>query len=68
MIFTWDENKNRTNIKKHGIPFNIALRVFQDSNRVESYDDLHDEYEDRYKIIGMVGKIITVIVTYREND
>ena len=31
--FVWDEDKNRKNIKKHGISFEIASRVFEDDLR-----------------------------------
>ena len=27
--FVWDEDKNNLNIRKHGIPFTIAARVFE---------------------------------------
>ena len=68
MRFTWDENKNKANIKKHGIPFKTAIRVFDDINRVERYDEYHSDEEDRYQVIGMVGNVITVIVTYHSDD
>jgi uncharacterized protein len=30
MRFEWDENKNRENRKKHGVSFEIAMKVFDD--------------------------------------
>ena len=33
--FVWDEDKNRKNIKKHGISFSIAAKVFDDALRLE---------------------------------
>lgn len=30
MLFEWDEAKNRINIKKHGISFELASKVFLD--------------------------------------
>ena len=38
MQFEWDEEKNRKNIKKHGISFELAAKVFLDENRIENYD------------------------------
>ena len=33
--FVWDEDKNRINIKKHGIDFKTAALVFKDDLRLE---------------------------------
>ncbi len=41
MIIEWDESKEKTNIKKHGIDFETASRVFNDSFRIELYDKKH---------------------------
>ncbi len=30
MDFEWDENKNKSNVEKHGIDFNQAKEVFND--------------------------------------
>jgi len=68
MSFEWDDNKEKQNIKKHGINFEIASRVFLDPNRVELYDEIHSIYEDRYHIIGMVHDILTVVYTQREES
>lgn len=67
MKFAWDENKNKINIKKHGISFMKAAYVFKDPNYVEIYDEIHSIYEDRYKVIGLIDQLLCVIVTYREN-
>lgn len=29
MEFAWDETKNQTNIRKHGIGFDTAKRIFE---------------------------------------
>ena len=36
MEFEWDENKNKSNREKHGIDFNDAKEVFNDSHRTNS--------------------------------
>lgn len=46
MKFEWDEEKNRINRTKHGVSFEVAARVFADPNRLESYDQCHNEDED----------------------
>ena len=65
--FIWDSEKAKINKKKHGISFEIAARVFLDENNIDDYDEFHSDEEDRIKIIGKVGKILTVIYTER-ND
>lgn len=39
MVFEYDEAKNQANIKKHGISFRSAARVFFDYDRIEMYDE-----------------------------
>ena len=67
MTFEWDDNKEQINIKKHGMDFETASRVFDDDNRIEIYDDLHSDYEDRYITIGMIDEITCIaMVVYTE--
>lgn len=61
----WDDSKNETNSKKHGISFFVAAYVFADENRVELYDSIHSTYEDRYAVIGHVGELLYVAYTER---
>ena len=67
MIFEWDEEKNASNIKKHGVDFRNAVRVFNDLDRIEFYDAGHSDEEDRYNTIGMVDDILYVVYTERKN-
>ena len=70
MKFTWDENKERLNISKHGIDFSTAALVFGDENRIVKYDEYHSIYEDRYITIGSInGMLMVLMVVYTEyND
>lgn len=52
MTFEYDDNKNKINIKKHGISFKSAARIFFDYDRIEYYDEEHSYDEDRYNTIG----------------
>lgn len=65
MNFEWDPLKNKLNIRKHGLSFEVAARVFGDANRVELYDYKHSAREDRYLTIGLVNDIIAVVYTER---
>lgn len=66
MEFEWDEQKEKINIKKHHISFNIAKKVFNDINRIEIYDMQHSVEEDRYNTIGMVEDVLFVVYTERK--
>lgn len=58
MKFVWDDEKNKTNIAKHGISFETASKVFEDPNYIELYDSEHSADEDRYIAIGYVKKVL----------
>ncbi|MBK6623130.1 MAG: BrnT family toxin [Saprospirales bacterium] len=67
MKFEWDENKNKKNIKKHGIDFNDAKEVFKDEKRVVSKDDRKDYGELRWLAVGaIIGSILAVVFTIRD--
>lgn len=67
MEFEWDSEKNKANIKKHGISFEVASLVFKDPYRIDLYDFEHSLDEDRYITIGKVGEVLFVISVAREN-
>jgi uncharacterized DUF497 family protein len=62
--FEWDENKNQTNIKKHGVSFNEAMTVFSDNNAVVIVDIEHSEQEDRFIILGLSQKLRLLVVCH----
>lgn len=67
MQFEWDENKNKLNIKNHGIDFQAASTVFLDENRVEIPDTLHSQFEERFVVLGlMAGTPVVLFVVYTE--
>ena len=60
--FTWDAEKARSNLKKHGVTFLEALEVLFDPNyRAE---DAGVEGEQRYGVIGYSdkGRLLYVVV------
>lgn len=68
MRYTWDDEKNRSNIKRRKIAFKDASRIFEGPT-VERIDDRFDYGEIRVYAIGLVnGFEITVIYTDRDND
>ncbi|MBR3083270.1 MAG: BrnT family toxin [Oscillospiraceae bacterium] len=64
-LVEWDDNKNRVNIRKHGISFATAALVFADEERIEYYDRLHSQNEDRYVVPGCVQGVLYVVYTMR---
>ncbi len=47
MKFEWDREKEKTNIKKHGVTFEQASFVFADLYALNKYNEEHSEDEDR---------------------
>lgn len=68
MRYSWDETKNRSNIRRRHIAFEDAVRIFEGAT-VERVDDRFDYGEVRVYAIGLVnGLEITVIYTDRHED
>ena len=67
MEFEWDERKAATNLVKHGVDFDVAIRVFGDPFRVTILSTARDYGEVRELTIGMVDgvEILTVVHTDR---
>ena len=67
--FEWDEQKNKQNIRKHRVSFEIAQNAFLDPNRLIYEDVTHStKAEPRYYCIGLVSsKICTVRFTFRNH-
>ena len=69
MKLEWDENKAAVNLSKHGISFDEAKTVFDDSLYVDFYDPDHSYDEHRYIIVGESkrGRLLIVLYTERDN-
>ena len=70
MHFTWDEDKAKANLKKHGIAFAEAQTVFDDCHALRIFDPDHSEREDRFLLLGLsaVLRMLVVCHCYKEND
>lgn len=60
MRFEWDENKRTANLRKHGLDFIDAWKIFQ-SPTATRFDDRFDD-EDRWVTIGALDNRIVVLV------
>jgi uncharacterized DUF497 family protein len=68
MRYSWDEEKNRRNLKLHGLAFEDAARIFEGPT-VERVDGRFDYGEERVYAIGLVnGLEITVIYTGEDDE
>ena len=70
MNVTWDEAKNLSNQKKHGVSFEEAETVFYDDDSVLFDDPDHSVGEERFLIIGVTDteKLCIVSHCYRYED
>ncbi len=65
--FEWDDEKEAINFKKHGIHFKTAAKVFLDPFKMIREDEEHAE-EQRYDILGRVGKVLFVVCAFNEGN
>jgi len=68
--FEWDEEKNRENVRRHGVSFQEAQSVFLDENAVRYFDPDHSDGEDRFIMLGMSFRLRVLVVChcFRKND
>ncbi len=64
ILFTWDENKNKSNKTKHKVSFEEAKSVFLDDNALLFFDEDHSENEERYILLGMSSYLHVLIVCH----
>ncbi len=64
--FEWDGRKAASNLRAHGVSFEMARDVFFDPCHIVLDDDRIDYGEERYIAIGMAdGRLYCVAFTYR---
>jgi uncharacterized DUF497 family protein len=68
MELTWDEDKRRSNLAKHGLDFADAEEVF--GGAVFIFENMRDSYvEQRFVALGMLSEIVVVVAfTEPEED
>lgn len=68
MSWTWDENKARANLEKHGVAFETALQVFEDPSQLTELDPYPDE--ERWRTIGQPFPELPMLlfVVHTEDD
>jgi uncharacterized DUF497 family protein len=69
MRFEWDDNKNRLNIARHKVDFQLASTLFSDPFTAYRLERVVDG-EERWLAIGQASnhQVLVVIHTYRGNN
>ena len=69
LIFEWDNEKATSNLKKHTVSFEEAVKVFADPLSVTIADPRHSTGEHRFIIIGrsQTGRTLVVVHAERRN-
>lgn len=66
LLFEWDTDKAKKNIKIHGVSFDEASTAFKDDLSLTIYDPLHSEEEDRLILIGNSCKNRLLVIVHIE--
>lgn len=69
MRFEWDDAKDESNRRKHGVSFGEARQLFQSGvEYLVIYDADHSEVEDRFIAIGPIDRGVVVVVYTEPGD
>ncbi|MBP7649140.1 MAG: BrnT family toxin [Phenylobacterium sp.] len=64
--FEWDDSKAQSNLAKHGVSFDYAIRVFLDPWLIDFEVSKPEDREVRQKAVGVIkGELVTVVYTPR---
>lgn len=67
MEFEWNEAKNQSNIRKHGISFELAQGIF--GGPVLTWPDDREGYgEDRFISIGAVDRVAVIVAVHTDRE
>jgi len=65
--FEWDEQKNSSNQRKHGLSFEEAARVFLDPLCLRQ-QDRYENGEERWQALGAVNGVAVLLVAHTQRD
>jgi uncharacterized DUF497 family protein len=70
LVFEWDSRKAKSNQRKHGVSFDEACTVFDDSRATIFQDRDHSNGEEREIIVGYsaLDRVLLVSFTERARD
>jgi uncharacterized protein len=62
-VFSWDDDKNASNLAKHGVSFEAAKLVFDDPLHISRQDRIENG-EQRWQTIGLVANCVLLLVAH----
>jgi uncharacterized DUF497 family protein len=65
--FEWDERKNASNVRKHGVDFFAAMLAFDDPMHITKQDREVDG-EARWQTVGLVRGVLLLLVAHTIED
>ena len=65
--FEWDPEKAESNLRKHRVSFETAIRVFADPFAVVAQDRIEDG-EHRWQTLGVVNDHLLLLVAHTVRD
>ena len=63
VTFDWDDAKNRSNLRKHGVSFDTASLVFDDPYAL-MLQDRFENGEERWQAIGRIADSVVLVVAH----
>jgi len=66
LLFEWNSDKAKKNIKVHNVSFEEASTAFRDTLSLTIYDPLHSDKEDRIVILGNSYKNHLLVTVFTE--
>ena len=69
LLFGWDPDKAKRNIKTHDVSFDEASTAFKDTLSLTIFDPVHSGEEDRMVLVGNScnNRLLVIVHTEREN-
>jgi Uncharacterized protein conserved in bacteria len=68
MKYEWDERKNASNFKKHGLYLADGVAVLTDEHRIEFKDSRFDYGETRIITIGRLMDEVIAVAVHTDRD
>jgi uncharacterized DUF497 family protein len=65
--FEWDPTKAASSLRKHGVRFETAVRVFSDPNALVEQDRIENG-EERWQAIGIVEGVVMLTVAHTVSE
>lgn len=67
MKFEWDSHKNISNLRKHGLDFDLAKEVFADPLHKTLWNGVYGN-EERWQTVGVISGIWVIVVIHTDRS